>query len=72
MNNGLAAFGGIDVMTGLKTGDTVVVSTAAGATGLIVLQLLQSRRVNVIGLTSKNKMEFIEKYCTKVVDYKDL
>jgi NADPH-dependent curcumin reductase CurA len=71
MNNGLAAYGGIDVMTGIKAGDTVVVSTAAGATGLLVLQLLKYRGINAIGLTSEIKKTVIEKHCTKAVDYKD-
>lgn len=71
MNNGLAAYGGIDVMEGLKEGDTVVVSTAAGATGLLALQLLKYRKVKAIGLTSEIKREYIEKYCVKTVNYKE-
>jgi len=39
LNNGLAAYYGIEDICQPKTGETVVISTAAGATGLIACQL---------------------------------
>lgn len=69
-NNGVTAYEGIDIMD-VKKGETVVVSTAAGATGLIVCQLLQYRGVKVIGLTSPSKINVIKKYCDIIVNYQD-
>ena len=69
-NNGLTAYEGVDIM-GVKAGEMVVVSTAAGATGLLACQILRYRGVKVIGLTSQKKVGTIEKYCDVVVDYKD-
>jgi NADPH-dependent curcumin reductase CurA len=63
MNNGLAAYGGVSIMDGLSAGDTVVVSTAAGATGLLVLQILKQKGVKVIGLSSDNKLQYIDRWC---------
>lgn len=40
--------------------DTVVVSTAAGATGLLVLHVLKHRGIKAIGLTSENKLKYVE------------
>ena len=71
MNNGLAAYGGISVMGNLTKEDTVVVSTAAGATGLLVLQILRHRGINAVGLTSSNKLQYVRDLCGKAVDYKD-
>lgn len=58
-------------MGSLTKDDTVVVSTAAGATGLIVLQILKHRGIKAIGLTSPNKLQYVEKLCAKAVDYKN-
>jgi NADPH-dependent curcumin reductase CurA len=49
----------------------VVVSTASGATGLLLCQLLKMKKCKVIGLTSAHKFETILKYVDVAVDYKD-
>jgi NADPH-dependent curcumin reductase CurA len=57
INNGLAAFAGVSfIKEKAKPTDTVVVSTAAGATGLLVCHLLLKTGIKVIALTSQKKM----------------
>lgn len=55
INNGLAAYAGYEIMKP-KEGDTIVVSTASGATGLLLCQLLKHKKFKVIGLTSVHKI----------------
>lgn len=43
-------------------GENVVVSTASGATGLLLCQLLKKKGIKVIGLTSNHKMKIVSKY----------
>lgn len=56
---------------GPKEGDTVVVSTASGATGLLLCQLLKQKKINTIALTSSTKLATIKPYSTLAIDYKD-
>lgn len=58
INNGLAAFAGYEIM-GPKEGDTVVVSTASGATGILLCQLLHKKGAKVLALTSAHKFKAI-------------
>lgn len=62
INNGLAAYAGYQIMKP-QEGERVVVSTASGATGLLLCQLLKKKRVKVIGLTSINKIKAVAPYC---------
>lgn len=45
-----------------KSGENVIVSTASGATGLLLCQLLRKKGVKVIGLTSTHKFEMLSEY----------
>ena len=49
----------------------MVVSTAAGATGLLLCHLLKKRQVEIIGLCSEQKKELVSKYTDNLVDYRD-
>lgn len=70
INNGLAAFAGLEILSPSK-GETVIVSTAAGATGLIMCLLLRERGCRVIGLTSEHKVPFLTTYVDKAVNYQN-
>lgn len=47
-------------------------STAAGATGLLLCHLLQQRHANVIALTSLSKNHVLKEYTNTLLDYRDL
>ncbi len=56
----MAAYFGVDICSP-KEGETVVVSTAAGATGLLACQIAKLKKCRVIGITgSKEKCEFLK------------
>ena len=49
--SGLTAYFGIKKIGNLKAGETVVVSTAAGAVGEIAVQLAKNAGCKVVGIT---------------------
>lgn len=56
----MAAYFGIDICTP-KKGETVVISTVAGATGLLASQIAKIRNCRVIGITGNmDKIDFIK------------
>lgn len=55
----------------VKEGDTVVVSTAAGATGLLMCHLLKKRKANIVAITSPSKFPHLTEYTDKIIDYQD-
>ena len=55
----------------VKEGDTVVVSTAAGATGLLLCHLLKKRKANIVAITSPSKFPYLTEYTDKIIDYQD-
>ena len=58
--NGFTAYQGLITVGQPKTGETVVVSTAAGATGIFVCQFAKSLGCRVVGLTgSDEKCQFL-------------
>ena len=60
--NGFTAYQGLISIGQPKPGETVVVSTAAGATGIFVCQFAKSLGCRVVGLTgSETKCEFLRK-----------
>ena len=60
--NGFTAYQGLITIGKPKAGETVVVSTAAGATGIFVCQFAKSLGCRVVGLTgSEEKCEFLKK-----------
>lgn len=67
-NNGLTAFYGLFGICQIKPGQTVVISTAAGATGLIACQLAKLHGCRVVALTGgDDKKKFLLE--TVKVDY---
>ena len=75
INNGLAAYSGFSFLTEKSDQGTVIVSTAAGATGLLLIHLFLSHtKVKVIALTSPKKIEPLRKIFPKIykiVNYQD-
>ena len=55
----------------MQEGENVVVSTAAGATGLLLCHLLKQKRANVIALTSPQKAHLLQPFTRHVLDYRD-
>lgn len=70
INNGLAAYAGYEIMQPKQT-DTVVVSTASGATGILLCQLLKKKGVRVVGLTSAHKIEQLKPYTDVTINYQN-
>ncbi|KAL4496155.1 hypothetical protein ABPG72_012892 [Tetrahymena utriculariae] len=61
VNNGMAAYMGCIEVCKPKAGQTILVSTAAGATGLLVCQLAKQKGCKVIGITgSQRKCDFLK------------
>ncbi|KRX10914.1 Protein phosphatase 2C (PP2C)-like domain [Pseudocohnilembus persalinus] len=59
INNGIAAYFGVELLE-LQEGDTCVISTAAGATGILACQVAKSKGARVIGITgSEEKCQFL-------------
>ena len=56
INNGAVAYDGIVNTIRPQPGQTVVISTAAGATGLLACHLALKAKAKVIGLTSRKKI----------------
>ena len=69
-NNGLAAFHGYEIMSP-KKGETVVVSTASGATGLLLCHLLKKQGIGILAICSQKKRSYVEPYTSEIVDYRD-
>ena len=55
INNGLAAYAGYEILAPTMK-ETILVSTAAGATGHLLCQLLKKKGHKVIGLSSPHKL----------------
>ena len=70
INNGLAAYAGYEILCP-KEGENIVVSTAAGATGLLLCHLLKKKKANIIAISSKNKHEYLKAYTTNLIEYSD-
>ena len=70
--SGLTAYFGLKKIGNLKEGETVVVSTAAGAVGEIVVQLAKNAGCRVIGLTgSDSKCDYVRSIGADVaINYK--
>lgn len=59
--SGLTAFAGWEEFSNAKKGDTVFVSTAAGAVGSIVVQLAQNQGLKIIGSAgSDDKVKYLK------------
>ena len=56
---------------GAQSGETVVVSAAAGGVGSFLVQLLTERGVRVLGIASPAKVEWLEKHGVIPVPYGD-
>ena len=54
----------------LKSGDTVIVSAAAGGVGSIAVQLAIKQGANVIGLASESNYQWLKGFGVTPVDYK--
>ena len=50
----------------------MVVSTAAGATGLLLCHLLKKKEAKIIAISSKSKHEYLTQFTNVLVDYRDL
>lgn len=70
INNGLAAFAGLEILDA-KKGEKVVVSTAAGATGLLLCHLLKKRGVEIVAVSSGEKQSYLQEYTNTFIDYRD-
>lgn len=70
INNGLAAFAGLKILDA-KKGEKVVVSTAAGATGLLLCHLLRKRGVDIVAISSGEKQSYLKEYTNSFIDYRD-
>jgi len=73
MTTGLTAYAGMICVGGVKAGDTVVVSAAAGAVGTVACQLGKIKGARVIGIAGgQEKCDFLinEIGCDAAVDYK--
>ena len=69
INNGLAAYAGYEILNP-EIGETFIVSTASGATGLILCELLKKKKKSkIIGLTSERKIKELKKFVDIAVDY---
>src|ERR1700760_124172 len=69
---GLTAYAGLLKIAGLKDGDVVFVSGAAGAVGWMVVQIAKARGHTVIGSAGgPEKTKFLKEIgCDAVIDYK--
>lgn len=70
INNGLAAYQGYEILE-VQVGETVVVSTAAGATGLLLCHLLKRKGAKILALCSSSKKKYLEAFTDEIVDYRD-
>jgi Putative NADP-dependent oxidoreductases len=60
--NGLTAYFGLHEVGKIKSGDTVVVSTAAGSVGTVAVQLAKDKGCKVVGIAGgKDKCEYVKK-----------
>ena len=55
----------------VQSGENVVVSIAAGATGLLLCHLLKKKGANIVALTSPQKTHLMKPFTTQVLDYRD-
>eukprot|EP01016_Furgasonia_blochmanni_P036043 TRINITY_DN4059_c0_g1_i7.p1 TRINITY_DN4059_c0_g1~~TRINITY_DN4059_c0_g1_i7.p1 ORF type:complete len:326 (+),score=99.31 TRINITY_DN4059_c0_g1_i7:61-978(+) len=61
--NGLSGYFGLKLLAKIKPGETVVVSTAAGATGCVAVQLAKIWGCRVVGIAgTDHKCELVTKY----------
>lgn len=67
----MAAYEGLDILQP-KKGETVVVSTAAGATGLLLCHLLKKRESKIVAMSSKEKQKYLTHFTDKFIDYRDV
>lgn len=67
---GTTAFAAVRAVD-LKTGDTLVVSAAAGGVGSLVIQLAKAKGAKVFGLAGEKSRPFLEKYGVTPVLYGD-
>ena len=70
---GLTAYVGLNVIAGLKDGDTVFVSAASGAVGAVACQLAKARGCHVVGSAgSDDKCRWLEREAgiDKAINYK--
>ena len=72
--NGLTAYFGLFEIGQMKSGETVVISTAAGSVGEIAVQLAKSRNCRVIGIAGgKDKCEYVKSIgADECIDYKEI
>jgi NADPH-dependent curcumin reductase CurA len=70
INNGLASFQGFEILEVTK-GETVVVSTAAGATGLLICHLLKKKGAKIVAICSSHKKDSLKNYTDHCIDYRD-
>ena len=73
MTTGLTAYAGLLIVGGVKQGDTVVVSAAAGAVGSVACQLGKITGAKVIGIAGGSaKCDFLrsDMGCDDAIDYK--
>lgn len=67
---GVTGFAAVEAV-GVKTGDTVIVSGAAGGVGLVAAQLALLRGARVLGIASKNYAEWLLNHGIIPIDYHD-
>ena len=48
-----------------------MVSTAAGATGLLLCHLLSKRGVEIVAVSSGEKQSYLKEYTSSFIDYRD-
>lgn len=74
LNNWFVAYQGIVVDGRTKKGDTVVISSAAGATGIVCIQLAKQAGARVVAIAgSDDKCAFLkqELHADEAINYKD-
>lgn len=65
---GTTAYAAVEAV-GLKSGDTVIVSGAAGGVGSVVVQIAKSRGANVIGLAGEHNHQWLNDHGVTAVSY---
>jgi NADPH:quinone reductase-like Zn-dependent oxidoreductase len=65
---GATAYDGVAEL-GLKRGETLLINGAGGGVGIFAAQLAQTSGVEVIGIASAEKAEFLQKYGMTAVAY---
>jgi NADPH-dependent curcumin reductase CurA len=70
INNGLAAYQGYEILN-VQPNENILISTASGATGLLLVHLVKKKGGKIVALCSEEKKKYVEGFSDQIINYRD-